>query len=213
MEESLLEEQKKAKAEAAKERMDKRFKGKNPFEEAGLWSKMFFKWTEPVLAFAKDNQLDIRQLGKVRHCDSVEVVHAKLEAAWERQKHQPNNENGLSKAVFSALKGEFYYATFWQLIVTFLQLASPFLIKAIINFIQQKETDTTWGIILLSTLMVSQGISYFIREHLTLYQRMTGYKATNALIAMILDKQFRISAATNKTFSGGEMINFVQVDA
>lgn len=42
---------------------------------------------------------------------------------------------------------------------------------------------------------------------------MTGYKATNALIAMILDKQFKISPATNKTFTAGEMINFVQVDA
>ena len=42
---------------------------------------------------------------------------------------------------------------------------------------------------------------------------MTGYKATNALIAMILEKQFKISAATNKTFTAGEMINFVQVDS
>jgi hypothetical protein len=42
---------------------------------------------------------------------------------------------------------------------------------------------------------------------------MTGYKATNALIAMILDKQFRISQATNKQFTAGELINFVQVDA
>jgi hypothetical protein len=57
--------------------------------------------------------------------------------------------------------------------------------------------------------MLSQGISFFIREHLTLYQRMTGYKAYNALIAMILQKQFRISPATNKQFTAGEMINFV----
>ena len=61
--------------------------------------------------------------------------------------------------------------------------------------------------------MLSQGISYMIKEHLTLYQRMTGIKSTNAIIALILDKQFKISAATNKTFSAGEMVNFVQVDA
>jgi len=51
---------------------------------------------------------------------------------------------------------------------------------------------------LLSILILSQGVSFFIREQLTYYQRMTGYKATNALIAMILEKQFRISPATNK---------------
>lgn len=41
---------------------------------------------------------------------------------------------------------------------------------------------------------------------------MTGYRNTNALIAMILGKQAKISAATNKQFTSGEMINFVQVD-
>lgn len=42
---------------------------------------------------------------------------------------------------------------------------------------------------------------------------MVGYKAANALITLILEKQFRISPATNKQFSAGEMINFVVVDA
>ncbi len=42
---------------------------------------------------------------------------------------------------------------------------------------------------------------------------MTGCKSTNAMIAMIYDKTFRISSATNKRFSQGELVNCVQVDA
>mmetsp|Transcript_24839 Transcript_24839/g.17548 ORF Transcript_24839/g.17548 Transcript_24839/m.17548 type:complete len:109 (+) Transcript_24839:546-872(+) len=42
---------------------------------------------------------------------------------------------------------------------------------------------------------------------------MTGVKSTNAMIALIYEKQFKISSATNKKFSQGEMVNFVQVDA
>ena len=117
---SLLEMQKEAKAEADKERLLKMFKDKNPFEHASLWQKMFFKWTEPVLAYAKENQLDIKQLGKVRQTDSVEVQLAKLEAAWERRKNQTNVKNALSKALFAAFKGELCYATFWNFVVTIL---------------------------------------------------------------------------------------------
>lgn len=42
---------------------------------------------------------------------------------------------------------------------------------------------------------------------------MIGVKSTNALIAMIYEKQLRVTSATNKKFSSGEMINFIQVDA
>ena len=62
-------------------------------------------------------------------------------------------------------------------------------------------------------LTVTQGLAYFIQEHLTFYARMTGAKSTNAMIAMIYDKTFRISSATNKRFTQGELVNFVQVDA
>lgn len=87
------------------------------------------------------------------------------------------------------------------------------MLRNIIKFISDKNPDTMYGLTQLSILMLCQGVSFFIREHMTLYQRMTGYKATNAIIAMILEKQFKISPATNKTFTAGEMINFVQVDS
>jgi len=41
---------------------------------------------------------------------------------------------------------------------------------------------------LVVTLVVTQGLSYIIIEHLKLYQRMIGVKSTNALIAMIYEK-------------------------
>ncbi len=66
---------------------------------------------------------------------------------------------------------------------------------------------------LVVTLVLTQGLSYIIIEHLKLYQRMIGVKSTNALIAMIYEKQLRVTTATNKKFSSGEMINFIQVDA
>ena len=50
---------------------------------------------------------------------------------------------------------------------------------------------------------------YIVQDHVTFYSRMTGVKSTNAMIAVIYDKMFKISSATNKKFSQGQLINFV----
>ena len=42
---------------------------------------------------------------------------------------------------------------------------------------------------------------------------MIGVKSTNAVIALIYEKQLKISSATNKKFAQGEIVNFIQVDA
>lgn len=42
---------------------------------------------------------------------------------------------------------------------------------------------------------------------------LTGRRSSNAVIAFIYQKYSRISSATNKDFSSGQIVNFVQVDA
>ena len=53
--EALLKLRKEAKSDVAKERLTRLLSDKNAFEEAGLFSKLFFNWTEPILDFAKEN--------------------------------------------------------------------------------------------------------------------------------------------------------------
>ena len=67
--------------------------------------------------------------------------------------------------------------------------------------------------ILVGVLGATQAASYIITEHVVFYTRMTGSKATNALSAMIFNKSLKVSPATNKQFSLGQIVNFVQVDA
>jgi ABC-type transport system involved in cytochrome bd biosynthesis fused ATPase/permease subunit len=42
---------------------------------------------------------------------------------------------------------------------------------------------------------------------------LLGAQSANALIAIIYEKCLKISAATNKNFTNGEILTFVQVDA
>ena len=83
----------------------------------------------------------------------------------------------------------------------------------IIDFIQDKSVPLNEGVLYVILLIVTQSIYYVVSEHLDFYQGMIGIKSTNALIALIYRKQLKISSATNKKFSQGEIVNFVQVDS
>ena len=101
-----------------------------------------------------------------------------------------------------------------------LTFASPWLILELTNFIKDGENnpDLTWenvstGVYYSIALCVTQIISFFLQEHVSYYNVLTGRRSSNAVIAFIYQKYSSISAATNKDFSSGQIVNFVQVDA
>lgn len=88
------------------------------------------------------------------------------------------------------------------------------------NYIANGDSDPelTWenaktGVYYSIALIVSQLISYGLSEHMTFRNVTTGRRSSNAVIAFIYQKYSRISSATNKDFSSGQIVNFVQVDA
>lgn len=84
----------------------------------------------------------------------------------------------------------------------------------LVNFIEATDNPPTMnGVYLVIGLVGTQLLSQFIYEHLMYYQVITGVKATNTLISFVYKKHLKISSATNKDFTMGEIVNFVQVDA
>lgn len=99
-----------------------------------------------------------------------------------------------------------------------LNLLSPYLIAQIIDYIETKDNprdapSLERGILFVLLLILSQGLFFLMSEHLDYSQKIFGVKLQNAVIAMLYRKQLKLSSATNKSFSSGEVVNFIQVDA
>ena len=104
--------------------------------------------------------------------------------------------------------------------VAALSFSSPFLIMQLTAFIKDgdDDPDLTWenvkpGVIYAGALCGTQILNYLLMEHMSYFNVLTGRRSSNAVIAFIYEKYSRISAATNKDFSSGQIVNFVQVDA
>lgn len=115
-----------------------------------------------------------------------------------------------------------------------LKVLGPLLITPLVQYIEDGENPLegkvqffdfsgTWaaaftpskqyGVGLAALLLLTQGLSYILAENITFSQETIGVKTTNALIGLIYEKQLKLSPATNKEFSQGEIVTFVQVDA
>ena len=69
-----------------------------------------------------------------------------------------------------AFKKEYCVALSWNFVVACLQLACPFILAYLIDFIKSGGETSPWeGYALIAALVFSQGISFFISEHLVLY--------------------------------------------
>ena len=100
-----------------------------------------------------------------------------------------------------------------QAILTF---ASPWLILELTAFIKDgdQHPDLDWetvkpGVIYSAGLIGTQLLSYCLSEHMTYHNVLTGRRSSNAVIAFIYQKYSKVSSATNKDFSSGQIVNFV----
>jgi len=102
-------------------------------------------------------------------------------------------------ALLHAYRWEYIIAMIVNVIVSGFELSTPFIMKALIDYLQYPEgTTNEQGFLLVGLLVSIQVVSTITRNNLLYYQRMTGVKAQSALNSFIYEKQFRISAATNK---------------
>lgn len=130
---------------------------------------------------------------------------------------KPKEQRSLIVSILKAYKWEYFLTLSVSLLAACFSYISPFIVQKIIKWIQGKDLvhgdDQNYVFTLLGLLVGSQLMSYILFEHMYYYQTMIGCKSTNTLIAMIYQKQLRLSQATNKKFGHGEIVNFVQVDA
>ena len=210
------------------------YQDRTSLSEAGVLSRIFFKWVIPVIDYTKKNKkLKVEHYGNLREKDKAKSHIKRLQSIWEGMKQKEKvTDYTLIRAVFSAFKKEYCLMIILNSLQSCFQMATPFVMMPLVQYIKTGEnawgveyldTKDTWlgfltperqyGLTLALIFTLIQSGTYFISENVMFEQSMLGCKATNALIGLIYDKQFKISAATNKQFKQGELITFVQVDA
>ncbi|KAI4719614.1 ABC multidrug transporter-like protein [Aureobasidium sp. EXF-10727] len=169
--------------------------------KANFFSHLTFQWMAPIMSVGYQRPLELNDLWKVNPDRSVDVLSARLKAAFKKRVDN-GTENPLKWALYDTFRNEFLLGGLCELIAAVVQVLAPFVLRYLIQFstavwVAERtgtpRPDIGHGIGLVIGVTVLQIIQSVCTNHF-LYRGMTvGGQARAVTIALIFEKAMRLS--------------------
>ena len=142
------------------------------------------------------------------------MLHDNLLKNWEY--YRGKSKNAILKAMIRTYRFHFFLAFVINFFQVILEISVPFVLREIVEFMQSAKNNSRplWeGIVLIGGYFVIDFASKSLSQQGNYTQGLLGSRAYTSIVALWYNKVLRCSSATNKGFTQGEIINFIQVDA
>ncbi|XP_010187754.1 PREDICTED: cystic fibrosis transmembrane conductance regulator-like, partial [Mesitornis unicolor] len=183
---------------------------RSPLEKANIFSKLFFRWTKPILRKGYRRRLELSDIYQIPSADSADNLSEKLEREWDRElatsKKKPKLINALRRCFF--WKFMFYGIILYLGEVT--KSVQPLLLGRIIASYDPDNSDERsiayyLGIglcllFLVRTLLIHPAI--FGLHHIGMQMRI-------AMFSLIYKKILKLSSRVLDKISTGQLVSLL----
>ncbi|CAM0910286.1 unnamed protein product [Alopecurus aequalis] len=183
---------------------------------AGLFGQLAFSWLNPLLRLGRSKALDLADIPLIASDDCAQQASRKFSEAWSRHrqdKAQSGRANRLALVLCKCFLREIMVAGFYAFMRTLSIAVSPALLFAFVRYSNQEERDHRAGLSLVGCLLLIKLVESLSQRHWFFDSRRTGMRIRSALMAVIFQKQLKLSSQGRKNHSTGEIVNYIAVDA
>ncbi|GJM98166.1 hypothetical protein PR202_ga15151 [Eleusine coracana subsp. coracana] len=185
---------------------------------SGLFGQLAFSWLNPLLRLGRSKALDLADIPFITGEDSAQHASDKFAEAWSRHvndkaRHRSRTSNRLAFVLLKCFLGEIALTGFYALMRTLSIAVAPLLLFAFVWYSKQEERDLRTGLLLVGCLLLMKLVESLSQRHWFFDSRRTGMRIRSALMAVIFQKQLRLSSQGRKNHSTGEIVNYIAVDA
>lgn len=183
---------------------------------AGLFGQLAFSWLNPLLRLGRSKALDLADIPLIAADDCAQQASRKFSEAWSRHrqdKSQSGRANRLALVLFKCFLREIMIAGFYAFMRTLAIAVSPALLFAFVRYSSQEQRDHGVGLSLVGCLLLIKLVESLSQRHWFFDSRRTGMRIRSALMAVIFQKQLKLSSQGRKNHSTGEIVNYIAVDA
>ncbi|KAM0827964.1 hypothetical protein ACQ4PT_067850 [Festuca glaucescens] len=183
---------------------------------AGLLGQLAFSWLNPLLRVGRSKALDLADIPLIASDDCAQQASHKFSEAWSRHrqdKAQSGRANRLALVLCKCFLAEIMVAGFYAFMRTLAIAVSPALLFAFVRYSSQEQRDHGVGLSLVGCLLLIMLVESLSQRHWFFDSRRTGMRIRSALMAVIFQKQLRLSSQGRKNHSTGEIVNYIAVDA
>ncbi|CAM8900537.1 unnamed protein product [Rhodiola kirilowii] len=186
----------------------------SPFSKAGLLSKLSFWWLNPLMRRGREKTLQDDDIPPLREEDSAQACYIEFTEQLNKHKQRdPTSQPSILWIIILCHWKEIVISGFFACIKVLTISAGPLLLNAFIEVAEGRESFNHEGYVLAVLIFFSKSLESLAQRQWYFRTRLIGLKVRNLLTAAIYKKQLRLSSASRMTHSGGEIMNYVTVDA
>ncbi|XP_065868728.1 ABC transporter C family member 10 [Euphorbia lathyris] len=184
------------------------------FARAGLFSKLSFWWLNAMMKEGREKTLEDEDIPKLREADTAESCYMLFLEQLDKQKQsEPSSQPSLLRTIILCHWKEILISGIFALLKIVTLSAGPLLLNNFILVVEGKAGFKYEGYVLALSLFISKSLESLSQRQWYFRSRLIGLKVRSLLTATIYKKQLRLSNAGRLMHSGGEIMNYVSVDA
>ncbi|KAJ6387480.1 hypothetical protein OIU78_017241 [Salix suchowensis] len=183
------------------------------FAEAGFFNKMSFWWLNSLMRKGKEKTLEDEDIPKLREEDRAESCYIEFLEQLNKHKQAESSQLSLLWIIIFCHWKDILISGFFALLKILTLSAGPLLLNAFILVAEGKAGFKYEGYVLALTLFFSKNLESLSQRQWYFRSRLIGLKVKSLLTAAIYKKQLRLSSLGRLMHSGGEIMNYVTVDA
>eukprot|EP00261_Vitis_vinifera_P014118 XP_003631374.1 PREDICTED: ABC transporter C family member 10 [Vitis vinifera] len=185
-----------------------------PFEKAGLISRLSFWWLNSLMKKGKEKTLEDKDIPQLRKEDRAEMCYLMF---MEQQNKQKNKRSSDSPSILSTIClwqwKQILISGIFALIKVLTLSTGPLFLRAFILVAEGKEAFKYEGYALTGGLFLTKCLESLSERQWFFRTRLIGLQVRSFLSAAIYQKQLKLSNAAKGSYSPGQIINFVTIDA
>ncbi|KAK7279864.1 hypothetical protein RJT34_24923 [Clitoria ternatea] len=184
------------------------------FAKAGFFSRMSFWWLNPLMKRGKEKTLQDEDMPRLREEDRAESCYLLFLDQLSRQKQKnPTKQPSILRTILICHWREILISGFFALLKVLALSCGPLLLNSFILVAEGNESFKYEGFVLAISLFFAKSIESLSQRQWYFRCRLIGLKVRSLLTAAIYRKQLRLSNSARLMHSGGEIMNYVTVDA
>jgi ATP-binding cassette subfamily C (CFTR/MRP) protein 2 len=181
-----------------------------PFAKAGFLGRMSFWWLNPLMKIGRKKTLEDEDIPKLREADRAENCYMLfLEQLNKKKGAKPS----ILKAIILCHWKEIILTGCFALFKILTVSAGPLLLNSFILVGEGKKSFKYEGHLLAISFFFLKSIESISQRQWFFRSRLIGLKVRSLLIAAIYKKQLRLTNSARLKHSGGQIMNYVTVDA
>ncbi|XP_078033391.1 ATP-binding cassette sub-family C member 4 isoform X2 [Augochlora pura] len=195
----------------------KKYENPNPKLLANPLSRLIFWWLKPLFLYAKNHDLELKDIYNVLPEDVSQRLGNKLERNWLKEL-KTAEESGVKPKLFNALKKTFMwsFAYFggWQFfLAVVIRVVQPYMLGLLIWHFDPRSVSTdTEAYIYASSVIVLTLVSAIIVHHSNLGLMEIGMRMRIACSSLMYRKILRLSKSSTNITTPGQIVNLMSND-